>query len=538
MIYRLIIFFLLLFTQIFSATLTKNEKQWIEKNKKNSFNIYVYNPNHIYFFKKENNELGGVYTDFFKKISLETGLQFNIKIGTREELQNLLNRGEGDILFNPSKTYLREQNYFFVPTLNTYSLGIYSKKNTFIDVDSLSQYRLGILPKTSDKILMNDFFPDLDNLIPIENDGHFGFKYLDNETIDGLIGKSSNDVLKKYKFTPLQDIPASSLWMTVNKKLPELHSIIHKYKENFTNKEIRTSLKKQRPNFYKMLLKDNPKLENLKKRYKSIKVLVPPNQDMLPLFYRTHTGYCGYIVDRLNELSFLIGVPIVYTTNPLDDYDIKAIDSNVFLKNNSSMYIPYYRIGTAIFSNIAENFIDSSKETHNKKVGLVSPNDFKPQLLKYIPKFKSYKTYRSTDEALDALLKKEIDYLYGDFKITSMAVANRYLETSIKVSGFIDGNQTIGFGVKDDIELLQIFDKIFPSHLAESNILQTELKVLKKLNPDYKYLLMVSSILIFIIGMLSYFLKKATAASEKEKRITRALVHSFEAANELNDEDT
>ncbi|MGL4426075.1 MAG: HD domain-containing phosphohydrolase, partial [Cetobacterium sp.] len=271
---------------------------------------------------------------------------------------------------------------------------------------------------------------------------------------------------------------------------------------------------------------------------KVIKVLLPSDENVLPLFYKTNTGYSGYIVDRLNELSFLIGVPIVYTKNPDDDYDIKAIDSNVFFKNESSMYIPYYPIGMAVFSNISENFIDSSKETNNKKVGFISPDDFKPQLLKHLPKFRSYKTYLNIDEALEGLLKNEIDYLYGDFKIISMAISNKYLENYIKVSGFIGGNQTIGFGIKEDVELLQIFDKIFPNHLAEINILQTELKVSKKLNPDYKYLLMASSILAFIIAMLFYFLKKATAASEKEKRITRALVHSFEAANELNDEDT
>ncbi|MGL5962550.1 MAG: transporter substrate-binding domain-containing protein, partial [Cetobacterium sp.] len=538
MFLKLTIFFLFLFTQIFCINLTTEENEWINKNQKNVFNIFIYNTNNIYFFKKENDELSGVYIDFFKKISYETGLKFNIEIGSRNQLQSLLSKGEGDILFSPHKTNLREHSYFFVPTLNTYSLGVYSKKNNFIDINNLSQYKIGILPRTSDQISMNNFFPKLKNLISIENVENFGFKFLDNDTLDGLIGKSSNDILKTYKFTPLEQIPASSLWMAVNKKLPELHSIIYKYKENFTTNEINTSLKKERPIFYKMLLKDNSKLKILKKRYKVIKVLLPSDENVLPLFYKTNTGYSGYIVDRLNELSFLIGVPIVYTKNPDDDYDIKAIDSNVFFKNESSMYIPYYPIGMAVFSNISENFIDSSKETNNKKVGFISPDDFKPQLLKHLPKFRSYKTYLNIDEALEGLLKNEIDYLYGDFKIISMAISNKYLENYIKVSGFIGGNQTIGFGIKEDVELLQIFDKIFPNHLAEINILQTELKVSKKLNPDYKYLLMASSILAFIIAMLFYFLKKATAASEKEKRITRALVHSFEAANELNDEDT
>ncbi|MGL5981861.1 MAG: HD domain-containing phosphohydrolase [Cetobacterium sp.] len=537
MFLKLTIFFLFLFTQIFCINLTTEENEWINKNQKNIFNIFIYNPNHIYFFKKENDELGGVYIDFFKKISYETGLKFNIKIGNREEFQTLLNNADGDILFNPSKTYPREQKYFFVPTLNTYSLGIYSKKNISIDINQLSKYKIGILPSTSDKILMNDFFPDLNNLISIEEDGNFGFKSLDNKSLDGLIGKSSNDILKTYKFTPLNQIPASNLWMAVNKKLPELHSIVYKYKENFTNEEIRASLKKERPLFYKMLLNDNQILKNLKKRYKVIKVLIPSSENVLPLFYKTNTGYKGYIVDRLNELSFLIEVPIIFTQNP-DDYDIKAIDSNVFLNNDFSMYIPYYSIHTAVFSRISEDFIDSSKEIHNKKVGFVSPDNLRPKFLKYLPAFKTSKIYEDTSTSLNGILNNEIDYLYGDFKIISMAISNKYLENHIKVSGFIGGNQTIGFKIKEDTELLQIFDKIFPNHLAEINILQTELKVLKKLNPDYKYLLMVSSVLLSIIAMLFYFLKKATAASEKEKRITRALVHSFEAANELNDEDT
>ncbi|MGL6120731.1 MAG: HD-GYP domain-containing protein, partial [Fusobacteriaceae bacterium] len=40
------------------------------------------------------------------------------------------------------------------------------------------------------------------------------------------------------------------------------------------------------------------------------------------------------------------------------------------------------------------------------------------------------------------------------------------------------------------------------------------------------------------ILVLTYLLKKVTFAQLKEKRITKALIRSFEAANELNDEDT
>ncbi|MGL5797847.1 MAG: HD-GYP domain-containing protein, partial [Cetobacterium sp.] len=79
---------------------------------------------------------------------------------------------------------------------------------------------------------------------------------------------------------------------------------------------------------------------------------------------------------------------------------------------------------------------------------------------------------------------------------------------------------------------------ILPKQLVETSILESDLKVSRKLNPDYKYFSIILSILLGVIALLLYLLKKVKIAELKERRIARALVHSFEAANELNDEDT
>ncbi|MGL4868514.1 MAG: HD domain-containing phosphohydrolase [Cetobacterium sp.] len=444
---------------IFSIEMSDEEKTWLKDNKNRVINIDIYNPHSIYFFQKEEDVLGGVYIDFFRKISDETGLKFNINTNSRTELQEIMKNGEGDILFNSRKIAEREELYYYIPTL----------KNKYINED---------------------------------------------------------------------EIPLSSYWMSINKKYPELYSILMKSKDSFKTSDLRESFKKERPIYYKILLKDDIRLLNLRKNYTDIKVLLPASGDMLPLFYRTRKGYSGYIIDRLEELAFVLDIPLVFTRDLNEKYDIKAADSDVFLNSNSNMYIPYYQIGIAVFSSSNKNFIDSSEETFNKRVGYIATEELKPEVLKYAPKFKKYTSYADSDLALKAILKGEIDYLYGDFKILSMAIENRYLSNNIKVSGFIGGTDTMGFRIVEDNDLFQIFNLIFPNQLVESSVLQSELKVPKKLNPNYKYLLLITTFLIAIIGVLFYFLRKTIRASIKEKRITRALVHSFEAANELNDEDT
>ncbi|MGL4672322.1 HD domain-containing phosphohydrolase [Cetobacterium sp.] len=538
MVLKILFFFCILFNYIFCVNLTLDEKEWISNQKENIFNIYIYNPNHIFFFRKKNDEIGGVYYDFFKKVSDETGLKFEFKSIDRNNILKLLKNGDGDIIFNPSKTTSREGKYFFLPTLMNYSVGVYTKKNKKIDITNLKKYKVAVANSTSTRSSLAEYYPHLNNFTQLSNEDNFGFEYLDNNRFDAVIGKSNSDVFKEYHFTPLKNIPIINLWLAINKSSPILYSIISKYKEDFKSGEIQKSLKKERPIFYETFLGDNPILANLKKKYSSITVLIPKDNVMLPLFYKSNGEYDGYITDRLDELSLLIGVPIKYTENPDDDYDIKAVHSNVFLNSKSNFYIPYYEIEMAIFSKISENFIGSYIDTANKNVGFISPEVLSKDLFKNSPKFESYKVYKTTDDGLNAILKNEINYLYGDFKITSMAISNRYLENNIKVSGFLNKKETIGFSIKNDPELYEIFEKFFPDSLSENNLLQKELQISKRLHLNYKYVSILFSFFLIIILILFYSLKSVTISSEKEKRIARALVHSFEAANELNDEDT
>ncbi|MGL5426913.1 MAG: HD domain-containing phosphohydrolase [Cetobacterium sp.] len=542
MLLKLLISFLIIYINIFSINFSTEEIDWIKDNQKTTFTINAYNPKHIYLYENEAGVLSGVYINFFEKISKETGLNFKFQTLKRDDMLNLLNKGEGDIIFNVSKSINRKKNYNFLPTLNSYTLGVYSKNETLIDIKYLEKYKVGMIPTSSDSLLINQFYPHLNNVISIADNGNFGFWALENNTIDALIGKSSNDILKTYKFTPFENVPPSQLWMAVNKNHPTLEKIITKFKLEFSTKEVADILKNERPYFYRQLLSNQQLLARIKRRYSNIKVLIPDIDDMLPIFYRSKNKYSGYIIDRLEELSKLTGLPIIFTSDS-ENYDIKAIDSKMFQSNQNKnkqnlYYIPYYKIQIGIFSKHDANFIDSFQGFENKRVGIISFEDIDTNLLNFLHNFDFYKIYPDTTEALNAILRNEVDYIIGDFKIISMGVANKYLENKIKVAGFLGGNNTIGFGIKKDADLAQLVDKLFPNHLAESRILQSELSVSKKLSPNYKYLLLMLSTFFIIIATLFYLLRKATIASKKEKRITKALVESFEAANELNDEDT
>ena len=208
-------------------------KSWIKNNKNKIFLIDIYSPNHVYLFQKDSGKLAGVYIEFFEKLEQETGLKFKVQSTDKNHMKNLLKNGEGDILFNIAKTPEREKYYFFVPTYNTYNVGLFSKKNKSLDFNNINNLKLGYIEGTSDSILVKEFYPEFKNLISIEDNGNFGFSSLETDKTDAIIGKSSNDVFKSYNFTPLENIPSSQLWLVVNKKYPLLADIIEKLFNTF-----------------------------------------------------------------------------------------------------------------------------------------------------------------------------------------------------------------------------------------------------------------------------------------------------------------
>ncbi|MGL5413226.1 transporter substrate-binding domain-containing protein, partial [Cetobacterium sp.] len=127
--------FFFIFSNIFSLDLTKVEKSWIKKNKDKVFFIDIYSPNHVYLYKKDSGELAGVYMRFFEKLEQKTGLKFKIQSTNKMKMKNSLKNGDGDILFNVAKTPEREKNYFFIPTYNTYNVGLFTKKNKSLDLN-------------------------------------------------------------------------------------------------------------------------------------------------------------------------------------------------------------------------------------------------------------------------------------------------------------------------------------------------------------------------------------------------------------------
>ncbi|MGL4865863.1 MAG: HD domain-containing phosphohydrolase [Cetobacterium sp.] len=535
--FKSFLLFFFIFLNTFSLEFSKDEKSWIKNNKNKLFLINIYSPNHVYLYKKESGELAGVYIEFFNELEQQTGLKFKIQSIEKEDMKNLMTNGDGDILFNVAKTSEREKYYSFIPTYNTYNVGLFTKKNNLLNLNNINNLKIGHIEGTSDSILAKDFYPEFKNLISINDNGNFGFSSLENGEADIIIGKSSNDVFKNYNFTPLNRIPSSQLWMVVNKKYPQLNDIIKKFIIDFSEDNVVKSLKNERLIFYKQLLKNDSITTNLKNRYKSFKVLVPENSSLLPLLYKSNSGYNGYIIDRLNELSYLTDIPINYIQDPKADYDIKAIDTNIF-NNPSNFFIPYYESQLAAFSLTNSNFVNTYSDIKNKKIGFISTESLNQNLIKNVTNSNSFRFFENTKSALIALINKDIDYLYGDFKIISMAISNEYLEQEIKVAGFFNRVTPIGFGIKHDSELATFIDKLFPSHLSESRILYSELVVPKRLSPNYKYFMLMFSISLTIILTLFYFLRKATIATKKERLITRALVESFEAANEFNDEDT
>lgn len=113
MLLKLLISFLIIYINIFSINFSTEEINWIKDNQNTTFTINAYNPKHIYLYENESGVLSGVYINFFEKISKETGLNFKFQTLKRDDMLNLLNKGEGDIIFNVSKSINRKKKLQF-----------------------------------------------------------------------------------------------------------------------------------------------------------------------------------------------------------------------------------------------------------------------------------------------------------------------------------------------------------------------------------------------------------------------------------------
>lgn len=536
-----LIIFIITFTNMFSIDLSIGEKAWISKNRGGVYQVDSLRPLTIFLYKDSMGNFRGVQKDFFKYLEADTGIRFNFRYMDTKLLQESIKKNEATIVINASRTLERENCYTYLPTLNNYYIGFYTKDIKGINLNDIHEKTVGIIEGSTEEELFKKNYPkqyrNTKKIVYVVNSND-GFEKLNSGEIDTYLGKSSNDVFKVYSFHMLDKIAKKSIKMIVSKKEPELASIIQKYQKKFADKMFMNSLKVERPIFYKQLLMNDENIKCIQEKYKEIIVSMPAVDEIPSFFYKKNGKYFGYIPDRLEELSKILEIPVVLKPyKEGEDYNIKAVDYHLF-EEKTEYFIPYYESNITLFSNIDSENLDLHEGLSGKKLGYVSHEKLNLDF-KEVYGTEKVVRYNTNKEAFKAILERDIDVLMGDFKITSLSISRKHLDKKIKIIGFYNEKTNVGFGINPkDIYLAKTLKKILPNHTTAFHILSSHFEIYETPYIDYKYMFLVVVISSIIIFVMYFLLLRAQGEKYKAERITKALVESFEIANELNDEDT
>ncbi|MGL5203965.1 MAG: HD domain-containing phosphohydrolase [Cetobacterium sp.] len=511
----------------YSLEFSHQEKKWLNSNK--STNIYFLNTDQVYLYK-DKDKIEGLYVELFEKYESILKSKFNFIDLNKSELVNDINNANLKLVFNVVQTPEREKHYHFINSLISYDIIALYKKNN-LDLNNFENLKIGIISNTSQEKLMKQYYSKLN--YEYVDTYKKGFELLEKEEIDFLIAKNIDDISNKYYHFKLEKIPTDYLKIAILKDEVELISVIKKLLKTFNDETVKYEIiKKSRYNFYKKQLVEKDFYKNIKNNYSELVVLIP-DHDVYPLFYKKAGLFSGYIIDRLEEFSSITSIPIRYTYNPQERYDVRALDSEA--GNNERYLSEYYEADTAVFTNKKNEFLNSLDEIKNKRVGAISIRN-QLQNTVFLKNNKIVK-YSNIDKALNDLADKKIDYFLGDYKITSLEINLELLSDKIFLAHLSNIKNKVGFGMFDK-NLYNFFNLIIPKTSIEKDVVN---KIFIKPNISflsYKLAGFVLSISLFFIIILIVLYKKAIDNSDKYKQILDALVDSFEKANELNDTET
>ncbi|MBC2850995.1 transporter substrate-binding domain-containing protein [Cetobacterium sp. 8H] len=537
-------FFIVFFSMvinIFSADLSTEENAWISKNRGRVIQIDSLRPTSIFLYRDEKGELRGVQKEFFKYLEKKIGVRFKFRDRDISLIKEDICNNNSEIVINASKNKSRDNFYKFVATPNTYYTGFYTKDFEILNLNDIHEKRVGIIEDSTEEIKFkesyNKQYENIKEIVYVKNPED-GFKRLDSGDIDVYLGKSNTDIFKSYDFQVLDRIAKNNLKIMVSKKEVCLANIVEKYQKKFFNDGMVQVLENERPIFYKQILKNDKDLKYIKENYKEIVVSMPNVEDINPLFYRKKENYFGYVPDRMIEFGKIVGVPIVFKPYKSGEYsNIKAVDYKLF-KERSEYIIPYYESNVTFFSNVNSENLNLNTGLKDKKVGYISHEDLDLDFERTY-EVKTIVRYNSYEEAFKAILDKEIEVLMGDFRTISLAISRKHLEKKIKIVGFYNEKPSVGFGVNiEDIHIARLLKKILPDHSSDFHILSSRLNIPDTPDVDYKYISLIVTVSMIIIFIMYFLLLKSQSEKSRAERITKALVESFEIANELNDEDT
>lgn len=280
----------------------------------------------------EEDKYKGKYVDLFDFLNKDKKYKFKYQIEKKDE-KNL-----ADIQIRKLGNF--DSNYSYIETAYTHRIYVIVKKGiTLENIEEKSNLKIGYLGKGIEEIEKLKAYYDIPkNDITIFKNEEDIYYALISEKID--IAVIAN-LKKSSSFPDVEILTTMNVkeYIGIRKDREDLYQLFSKNIEKFDIKRVLESNKKNRVEYFKYLYKDTPIYEDIKTRYKEIKILVP-SKEFLPYYKSRGTKSEGVVPYIGEEIEEILRVPVRYVLSKDEAWDINGVD---FTKDKSTLSRGYLR---------------------------------------------------------------------------------------------------------------------------------------------------------------------------------------------------
>ncbi len=538
-----------------ALNLTKEEKQWLEKNKViKVHNEYDWAP----FNFNERKTAKGYSIDYIKLLAQSLGLELEFVTGTwNESLQKAYNK-KIDVMLNIAKTKQRQKYLSYVGIYARNITSILTKKNRddISNIDSLLGKKVSVVEGFIYEKFLEENYPKI-KIIKYKNTLD-SIKAVIYDEVDATLGKTANlnyimneNVIKGLKYTAdvkANDPEMENLYIAVRNDEPTLHSLLKKAMQKVSIEEMD-----------KLKLKwfnQKRRVQFTKEEYKWLdkkRVIRYSEVNWKPLAIIEKNSMTGIIGDYLNIVAEATGIEFEFVPSNswpevLEKFKNKEIDLVPGIgdtKEETSLGAVSKKYATfpmVIVSNESINYIDSLDDIKNKVLSIPKFYTSYNYIKEIYPNIKIIET----ENIFDALLNvsnKDADIFLGHLAPT-IYYMTKIGKDNLKIVGNSGVNFKHHFLINPELtEFLSITNKVFDSLTqkerdkiyngwidvkVKQNLGFSLKKILSYLLPLLFIILLIILIIIYWNRKLKILVDKKTADIFSKKQELQSLVDSFD----------
>lgn len=478
----------------------------------------------MYLYKNlDTGKYEGVYPEILKKVSEKYSVEYKLNEENPEILLRITNGG-------------KYENYNFISTPMTYRVMVLVNNGGMIrNTSDLKGLKVAYVENSRG---IDEFQERFGNLavekIKVANED-IGLEKLENNTVDAFVVQ---DYIEKNSTESCVRVIENILYreqIGVRKDCEELYKFI---KEEFlqnSGDNLKNILRKNRVSYYKYLLKDTPNYNEVKEKYKSIKVTVPKEKYALPIYYSIGGKYKGMLVDILGEIEEILEIPVIITT---EDGNINSmvVEGN---KNREKYIIskPYYQGEIGIANRKYDSFTVELSDLDNSKIIIMKNSSFTEYISKAVKNAEIVPALNLND-GFQKLIKGEGDYFITFSSLLEGGITNGFLDTKVKTAGTLNEIFAVGFGVnKDEEELGQVIKTVMRGFATDKTVFDAGANNNILVAKNYKLMAEIAvPVIIFIIILIVLYIK-SERNRKKAEDLSSVLVETFESINQFDQEE-